>query len=106
LEADRPGIPEIPELKLVVLAFGDQIAFAPTFDRALAMLTGAEQPSAGQPQVPAPRQPEPNRGIQKALEILNRSEAAMKAGDWAEYGKAQAELKALLIELAKGSMQR
>lgn len=109
LEADRPGIQTIPELKLIVLAYGDKIVFAESYARALQMLTGddRQQPQPTAPTDPAqPTEAVPSvvmsEGAREALALIQRGEDALKNGDWAAYGKAQDELKSLMNRLAQG----
>ena len=91
LQADRSPM---PELRLVVLAMQDRLAYAPTFDAALASLFGASAPSTAQPA--------PAAGTNPAVAALAPANAgavdtqaliAKAAADLAAYQRLTAEGK-------------
>ena len=98
------GETSFPLLQKILVAFGDQIAFEDTLDQALTSLFG----SSGMNPTPTPTDPDaeptepgtdvpvsPNLelALQQALEALKEKEAAMAAGDWTAFGKAEEKLK-------------
>ena len=98
------GETSFPLLQKILVAFGDQIAFEDTLDQALTSLFG----SSGINPTPTPTDPDaeptnpgtdvpvsPNLelALQQALEALKEKEAAMAAGDWTAFGKAEEKLK-------------
>ncbi len=98
------GETSFPLLQKILVAFGDQIAFEDTLDQALTSLFG----SSGMNPTPIPTDPDaeptdpgtdvsvsPNLelALQQALEALKEKEAAMAAGDWTAFGKAEEKLK-------------
>lgn len=98
------GETSFPLLQKILVAFGDQIAFEDTLDQALTSLFG----SSGLDPTPTPTDPdidptEPGTGepvspnlelaLQQALEAIQEKEAAMAAGDWTAFGKAEEKLK-------------
>lgn len=98
------GETSFPLLQKILVAFGDQIAFEDTLDQALTSLFG----SSGINPTPTPTDPDaeptdpgtdvpvsPNLelALQQALEALQEKEAAMAAGDWTAFGKAEEKLK-------------
>lgn len=107
LETNRPGLPAIPELKLVLLAFANKVVFANSYEKALEALIGKTAPQAPIVTTPDKQTPEePPADLKRALQLLDQGDAALKNGDWAAYGKAQSELKKLLRELAGRKSQQ
>lgn len=98
-----------PLLRFVLTSFGDKIGFAPTLQASLDQLFGGDAgvqtsendvPGAGaQGNGENPAEPSltPQQQLQAALQgarkAMDDADAAMKAGDWEAYGKAQTELK-------------
>ena len=98
-----------PLLRFVLTSFGDKIGFAPTLQASLDQLFGGdagvqtsenEVPGAGAEgngENPAEPSLTPEQQLQAALQgarkAMDDADAAMKAGDWEAYGKAQTELK-------------
>ena len=98
LEATNSSIPEV---KRVIVAFGDKIAYEPTLAEALDTLfgdgTGDSDGNGGgdgnggeltQAQI-----------IAKAVAAYNNAQAAAQAGDWANYGKYMDQLESYLTQL-------
>ncbi|CAB4625209.1 unannotated protein [freshwater metagenome] len=98
------GETSFPLLQKILVAFGDQIAFEDTLDQALTSLFG----SSGISPIPTPTDPvtEPTDpgnpappsanlelALQQALEAIQEKEAAMAAGDWTAFGKAEEKLR-------------
>jgi uncharacterized membrane protein (UPF0182 family) len=100
----------LPELRRVVVAYGNQIAMEPTLEAALARIFGArvrgdEAPSAR----PAERAPAPpslgaavSAGVPRAWEAWQRGQDALRRGDWAAYGQEQKRLEETLRALREG----
>ena len=95
------GETSFPLLKKILVAFGDQIAFEDTLDGALNALfggdSGAETPDPGTDPGTDPGSGNANPAVAKALAAAKAAFAAkiaaMKAGDWTAYGKADKALK-------------
>jgi uncharacterized membrane protein (UPF0182 family) len=101
-----------PVLTSVIVSFGGQIAYQPTFAGALTQLFG---PGAGANAVDNNGTPTPTPSggggtkpqisqnvaqlVAAAAAAYSDGEAALKAGDFAAYGRAQAALKAALDKL-------
>ena len=90
------GETSFPLLKKVLVAFGDKIAFEDNLDSALNALFGGsggtttpEQPGLTNAQKLA-------KALTDAKQAMLDRDAAMKSGDWAAYGKADARLKAAI----------
>ncbi|WP_424215405.1 UPF0182 family protein [Streptomyces sp. BI20] len=97
-----------PLLRKVLVTYGGQTAFEDTLEKALNVVFGAEAPTT--PTTPETPTTPPGTGTtnpgtqdptvkaalgdaQKAVEAADK---ALKAGDWAAYGKAQEDLAAAL----------
>ena len=101
----------IPEMKRIIVAYGDRIAYEQTLAECLVSLFGDEAAggvdSAGGSVVEDETvQTKPDGDltqaelIQKAVDAFNNADAAMKSGDWAAYGKYLDELEDALNKLA------
>ena len=98
---------EIPELKRVVVAYGEDLAMEPTLDAALARIFGgasAPSPEVGPPTPAAPGPPgktpaEVRRLINQAIGQYDRAKAAQQKGDWATYGEQVRALEQTLKQL-------
>ena len=91
----------IPELKRVVLVFGEDVVMEETFDEALATLFELEEPPVVAEEPPdAPPQPpdegpdggqtanaELTRIVQQAGAVYERAQQALQAGDFETYGR-------------------
>ena len=91
LQADRSPM---PELRLVVLALQDKLAYAPTFEGALASLFGSESSSLNASETPqTPAQPgltnQPQHGPTADLKSL----AAQASKDFSDYQRLTSEGK-------------
>jgi hypothetical protein len=96
----------MPQLKKVVLAVGNRLVYADTYDQALAQLAGGSpQPAAtpqtppkpGQPPAAAPTTSEPvDRRVESIRNHLRRYRDLAAQGKWAEAGK---ELEAIESEV-------
>ncbi len=96
---------ELPELKRVIVAYEDQIVMETTLERAIATIFGAGPTPTAAPTAPAPAtaeaapSPVPTTQIRQALDLYEQAQAALQAGDWAEYGRLNEELGELLETL-------
>jgi uncharacterized protein len=101
--ADTLGI---PELKRVLLVFGEEVVMADNFEEGLAELFGAQVPEDARP----PQPERPGRGeepaptgelgqlIREAAALYERAQEALADGDFEEYGRLIEELGRLLAE--------
>src|SRR5687767_10602676 len=102
----------LPELRRVIVAYGNQIAMEPTLETSLGRIFGARltpeqtRPSAtaSAPGPARPGGPEPagpDRAlVQRAWESWSRAQDALKRGDWAAYGAEQKRLEDALRGLS------
>jgi uncharacterized membrane protein (UPF0182 family) len=89
---------QIPELKRVIAAYGDQVVMEETLAGALAALFGEPTmapPLAGAAARPALSEPDPDRA-RDALGHYNRALERLRAGDWAGFGSELDQLRLIL----------
>jgi hypothetical protein len=91
---------ELPELKQVIVAYGNTIAMEETLEQSLAAIFGSEQPAqtASRPGTQPGTAVSPNL-VQSALGRYQKAQNALRQGNWAEYGRYQQELEQLLQQL-------
>jgi len=104
---------QIPELKRVIVAYGDRLAMEPTLDAALQRLFGGEavpKPSISARGGPAGVTPsgsalsvETKQLINQALEQYQRAQEHLRQGDWAGYGEEMNKLQQTLKQLDKAA---
>jgi uncharacterized membrane protein (UPF0182 family) len=98
-----------PALKRVFVGFGDKIAFSPTLGAALDEVFGAQGPVTPPPGggTPPPGGTGGNAALRQAIADANAAfvagQQALKTGDFAAYGAAQARLQAALARAAAAS---
>lgn len=102
LEASNQAI---PEMKRVIVAYGDKIAYEATLEDALADLFGEDE-NGGQSQSASASSGKNNSGksntkelIQKANEAYENAVNAQKSGNWKKYGDYLDELEKYLNQL-------
>jgi uncharacterized protein len=96
----------LPELKRVIVAFGNQIAMEENLELALQRIfSGRVAPvtaQAGQV-APSPGVAGAEKSLaSRAVEHFNRSQEFLRQRNWAGYGEEQKRLEAILNEMEKG----
>ena len=88
-----------PEMKMVVVSFGDTILMEPTLDRAIESLFGITTDKP--PQKPDTQYDDSsiNDLINQANEVFSNANEASKNGNWAEYGRKLEQLEKILNQL-------
>lgn len=105
LEATNSSIPEV---KRVIVAYNDRIAYEETLEEALISLFGASDGSnAGTPsstEIDTPAQGDMTQAqlIEKANEAYEKAVSAQQSGNWAAYGTYLDQLHNYLTQLAEG----
>ncbi|MEM8637268.1 MAG: UPF0182 family protein [Cyanobacteria bacterium P01_G01_bin.54] len=110
---------ELPELQRVIVAYDEQIVMEETLDAALNAVFGKTQQrpesnastAAADATAPVPNPAAtalPSTGdlpplARQALDLYQRSQDALQAGEWAEYGRLTEELEDVLLELNNGA---
>jgi len=104
---------QLPELKRIIAVYGDRVVMEPTLEGALKKLFGeggytppVETPPTQPGTTPTPVPTDTvNSLIAQAQQYYNQADAALRAGNFAGYGEAQAKLKATLEQLGALSKQ-
>ncbi len=105
----RGGGVNYPLLKKVLVSYGKETAFEDTLGEALNKVFGAEGADTTEPPPPGddttkppttPQDPTVKQALADAQKAFDEGEKALKAGDWAAYGKAQDDLAAALKRAA------
>ncbi len=97
----------LPELRRVIVAYGNQIAMEPTLEQSLGRIFGGRAaPSAGAPLAAPSGAPALAPGAsallsQRAWEIWTRAQDALRRGDWTAYGAEQKRLEEALRALVE-----
>jgi uncharacterized membrane protein (UPF0182 family) len=95
----------LPELRRVIVAHGNRVAMEPTLEQSLLRIFGGRVAPATAVAAPAPAgvsaaPPIGDRAAaQRALDIYQRAQDALRRGDWAAYGVEQKRLEDTLREL-------
>ena len=106
----------LPELRRVIVAYGNQIAMEPTLEQSLARIFGArvrgDESAAARPR-PSRGRPAPRRTAAlaraRAARLGGLAEAGRRrcaSGDWAAYGQEQKRLEEALRAAARGPRRR
>ena len=111
LEATNSSIPEV---KRVIVAYGDQIAYKPTLGEALVELFGdgsddqinnggdkSDSGDSDKGDSSDNKKLTKSQIIKKAQQAFDKGQEALKDGDWTEYGKQQDKLQKYLEQLSK-----
>jgi uncharacterized protein len=102
----------LPELRRVIVAYGNHIAMEPTLEEAMARIFGEAEPPRPMPvaATPGARRPSPAASpadgpglARQAWEIWTRGQEALRRGDWAAFGEEQRRLEQTLRALSEGS---
>ncbi|WP_181350300.1 UPF0182 family protein [Thalassobacillus sp. CUG 92003] len=98
----------LPEVKQVILAYGDQIVMEPTFDQAVERMLGLIDPEVEQEEAegePTPEEGENAQDLMESEEILqeistlfDQYQAALSSGNWEEAGSIMNEIETRLSE--------
>lgn len=103
LQADNEN--SLPEVKRVIVVYGDRIAYKPTLKEALESLFGETEvpgPPTGEGEVPAPGQvgvTDVNQLILLANQAFQKAQEAQQNGNWTNYGIYLNELQSYLDQL-------
>jgi uncharacterized protein len=105
----------IPELRRVVIGYGEKVVWGASFDKALrqmfpaigGQMVGTQQPSGSETTIDATpvetlsaNQTPILNLVQQANRYFEQAQSAQRTGDWAEYGRYQNLLKETLKQLA------
>ncbi|OFW57316.1 MAG: hypothetical protein A2W01_01625 [Candidatus Solincola sediminis] len=100
LEATNPAI---PQLKRVIVGYGDQVEMQPTLQAALAAIfTSAPQPQPTPEPTPQPQPGAPTleQLAQQANQLFNDAQTALRNGDFNAYAQKITQLGQVLSQMA------
>jgi uncharacterized membrane protein (UPF0182 family) len=102
----------LPELRRVIVAYGNQIAMEPTLEQALSRVFGARVRGDEPPRTAmvTPGTPASAAAVDAGLRVLSqraweawqKSQEALRRGDWTAYGQEQKRLEEALRQLREG----
>jgi len=97
---DKGGL---PELRRVIVAYGDDVVMEETLEAAIQRLFSGTLPSMRMVGngAAATVTPQPKELSARALEQLRKAREAIRKEDWTDYGKYLKELEKTLQEMAK-----
>jgi len=99
LAADKAGL---PELKRVIVAFGDQVVMEENLELALQRLFGGKKAPAGATMaVTADSKASPATLAKEAMGIYERAVNLQRQGNWAGYGEELRKLEQVLKRMAQ-----
>ena len=99
----RAATGQLPELKRVIAAYGDQVVMKETLAEALRALFKDSAPDLGLQGPPTAASPESSAAIRarEALSHYDRAVARLKAGDWSGFGFELDAMRPLLEQLSQ-----
>ena len=93
---------ELPQLKRVVVAHGDNLVMRPTLQSSLSAIFGEKVASpTPEQQKPSPKATVPDNLVERAREVYRQALQAQRAGNWGEYGEKIKELEQILEQLSQ-----
>jgi hypothetical protein len=97
---EKPRSAALPELKRVIVAFGNRLVMEDTLDKALNMVLWGETSSKKVASIISQTPKGSNLGA-LALEYYNKAKDYLRQGNWAEYGRELENLEKILQELVE-----
>ena len=98
--ADKTRAASLPELKRVIVAFGNRVIMKDNLNNALSMALGtATSPKETATLVKAPTA-DTDRTEKAALEQYRKAKDFLRQGNWAEFGMALEELEKILTKMS------
>jgi uncharacterized protein len=92
----------LPELKRVLVAFGNQIAMEETLEQSLQRVFGGKAPGDVPQRTAAPELRSDDKNLaRQALDAFQRSQESLRQGNWAGYGEELKRVESLLREMQK-----
>lgn len=86
----------IPQLRRVIVAYGDRVAMEPTLKQAVAAVFGKTLEVSPQTMAQKEGGVETTMGLGQARTQLEKAQKALQEGDWQGFGRAMGELQNLL----------
>jgi len=85
----------IPQLIRVIVAYGSKVSMQPSLEEAVRAVFGNAIPALSPQAVPA-KGTTTEDVLGRVRKAFQQAEDALKRGQWAEFGRAMEELKALI----------
>jgi len=98
LAADKAGL---PELKRVIVAFGDEVVMEENLELALQRLFGGKKAAVVSMAVTTDAKASPAALAKEAMGIYEKAISLQRQGNWAGYGEELRKLEQVLKQLAK-----
>lgn len=99
LAADKAGL---PELKRVIVAFGDQVVMEENLELALQRLFGGKKsPAVVTGVIPADAKATPAALAKEAMSLYEKATTLQRQGNWAGYGEELRKLEQILKRMAQ-----
>ncbi len=99
LAADKAGL---PELKRVIVAFGDEVVMEENLELALQRLFGGNKTgTVAAREVTADVKASPSQLAREAMAIFEKATTLQRQGDWAGYGEELKKLRQVLQRIAQ-----
>ena len=97
--SDKVGL---PELRRVIVAYGDEVVMEENLELALQRLFGGrKQPAADAAASPADAKASPSQLAKEAMAIYDKATNLQRQGDWAGYGEELRKLRQVLQRMAQ-----
>jgi uncharacterized membrane protein (UPF0182 family) len=97
--ADKAGL---PELRRVIVAFGNEVVMENNLELALQKLFGGKQIPAAEPEAVEMKGAASQTDLaREAMRIFEKATALQRQGDWAGYGEELHKLQQILQQMAK-----
>jgi uncharacterized membrane protein (UPF0182 family) len=99
--ADKAGL---PELRRVIVSYGDEVVMEENLELALQRIFGSRKPKSAEPAVsrPAGEEGAPSSPLaREAMAIFDKAVSLQRQGDWAGYGEELRKLREILRRMAK-----
>lgn len=99
--ADKAGL---PELRRVIVSYGDEVVMEENLELALQRIFGTRKPRTAEPAVSRPAGEEGAQSsplAREAMAIFDKAVSLQRQGDWAGYGEELRKLREILRRMAK-----
>jgi hypothetical protein len=105
-QKDTSSLAALPELKRVIVAFGNRLIMEENLDKALGRLLGRQMlpQQLASPSIAETRDIS-NLGV-LALEHYNKAKDYLRQGNWAEYGRELENLEKVLKEISSATKEK
>jgi uncharacterized membrane protein (UPF0182 family) len=106
LQKDTSSLAALPELKRVIVAFGNRLIMEENLDKAIGRLLGRQMlpQQLVSPSIAETRDIS-NLGV-LALEHYNKAKDYLRKGNWAEYGRELENLEKVLKEISSATKEK